>query len=287
MMTTAAQVVGVLLAIALVMPSVAYAGDRLLATGGASQIEGAGGGGLTPWALIAGYGTRDQVGGALFYTLVDSADSRLQSSGIAIGVHDRVEISLARQSFRQDEALQNRSIRQEIVGLKVRVAGDAIFAPDEWLPQVALGLQYKKNRDMQVPLELGARHGSGTDFYLSASKLYLAGLAGRNVLLNATLRATKANQLGLLGFGGDKRDRYQAQLECSAVMLINDYVALGVEYRAKPDNLSAFREDDFSDVFATWFINKKLAVTAAYTRMGQIVDKKNQNGVYFSLQISH
>ena len=287
MKTTAAQVVGVLLAIVLAMPSVAYAGDRLLATGGASQIEGAGGGGLTPWALIAGYGTRDQVGGALFYTLVDSGDSRLHSSGIAIGLHDRVEISLARQSFSRNNAQPNRSIRQEIVGLKVRLAGDAIFAPDEWMPQVALGLQYKKNRDMQTPTELGARHGSGADFYLSASKLYLAGFAGRNVLLNATLRATKANQLGLLGFGGDQRDRYQAQLEGSAVVLINDYVALGVEYRAKPDNLSAFREDDFSDVFATWFINKKLAVTAAYTRMGQIVDKQNQNGIFISLQFSH
>ena len=36
----------------------ARAGDRLLATGGVSQVEGAGGGGLVPWALIAGYGTR-------------------------------------------------------------------------------------------------------------------------------------------------------------------------------------------------------------------------------------
>jgi hypothetical protein len=37
-------------------------GSRLHATGGVSQIEGAGGGGLTPWVLITGYGSRDQVG---------------------------------------------------------------------------------------------------------------------------------------------------------------------------------------------------------------------------------
>jgi hypothetical protein len=35
---------------------------KLLATGGVSQVEGAGGGGLTPWALITGYGTRDSYG---------------------------------------------------------------------------------------------------------------------------------------------------------------------------------------------------------------------------------
>jgi len=44
----------------------AMAGDRLLATGGVSQIEGAGGGGLTPWALITGYGTDAQIGGTAF-----------------------------------------------------------------------------------------------------------------------------------------------------------------------------------------------------------------------------
>jgi len=46
----------------------AIAGDRLLATGGVAQIEGAAGGGLTPWALITGYGTDAQIGGSAFYT---------------------------------------------------------------------------------------------------------------------------------------------------------------------------------------------------------------------------
>ncbi|OYW32390.1 MAG: hypothetical protein B7Z51_03330, partial [Methyloversatilis sp. 12-65-5] len=36
-----------------------HAGDRLIATGGVTQIEGAAGGGLNPWAVIAGYGTRE------------------------------------------------------------------------------------------------------------------------------------------------------------------------------------------------------------------------------------
>lgn len=53
----------------------AQAGDRLLATGGVTQLEGAAGGGLTPWALIAGYGTRDQIGASAFLTHVDTGDS--------------------------------------------------------------------------------------------------------------------------------------------------------------------------------------------------------------------
>ena len=41
------------------------------------------------------------------------------------------------------------------------------------------------------------------DLYIAATKLYFAALAGRNVILDATLRRTRANQFGLLGFGGD------------------------------------------------------------------------------------
>ena len=50
------------------------AGERLLATGGVMQIEGSAGGGLTPWALIAGYGTREEIGASAFYTHAKTND---------------------------------------------------------------------------------------------------------------------------------------------------------------------------------------------------------------------
>lgn len=265
---------------------VAAAADRLLATGGVTQIEGAAGGGLVPWAVIAGYGTRDQLGVTAFHTNVDIDDFKLKSSGIAVGINDRVELSLSRQLFGLGSTVPGLSIRQDVIGAKVKLVGDAVSDQDSWMPQIAVGFQHKRNRDMAVPRALGARHDSGTDFYVSATKLYLAGLAGRNVLLNATFRATKANQLGLLGFGGDKRDRPRFELETSIAILLTDSFALGAEYRFKPDNLSVFREDDYYDVFAAWFINKKASLTLAYARLGQIADKKNQDGVYLSIQLS-
>ena len=54
---------------------------KLLATGGVSQIEGAGGGGLANWTLITGYGTRDGIGANFHYTTVLLPDYRLQSAG--------------------------------------------------------------------------------------------------------------------------------------------------------------------------------------------------------------
>jgi hypothetical protein len=266
---------------------VAHAGDRLLATGGAQMVEGAGGGGIVPWALIAGYGTRDQVGGSAFCTRVDTSDFDLDSCGIAAGLFDRVELSFASQRFDAASVIPGLALRMQATGIKVKVFGDALYDQDTPWPQVAVGAMYKRNRDMAVPSAIGARRGSDTDFYVSATKIWLAGLAGRNVVGTVTARATRANQLGLLGFGGDKRDSYSLQPEISAAVLLTDQLALGAEYRWKPDNLSAFKEEDFSDAFLAWFPSRYVAVTLAYAKLGVVAGKPSQGGAYLSVQLTY
>ena len=262
------------------------AGGRLLATGGVTQIEGVGGGGLVPWALISGYGTRDQVGLTAFYTQADPSDFRLHSAGVAVGIHDRVEISLAQQHLGLGSTVPGKSIDQNMLGIKLKILGDAVFDQDRWWPQVAVGAIYKHNEDMAVPRLLGAKRDADTDFYLSATKVYLAAVFGRNLLLNATVRATRTNQMGLLGFGGDKNDHYQAMGEVSGGVFLCDKMLLGAEYRQKPDNLSAFREQDFHDFFIAFVPSKRISITAAYAVLGQIADKKDQEALYLSLQLS-
>ena len=267
--------------------AVASGQGRILATGGITDVEGAAGGGIVPWALIAGYGTKDEIGATASYTYLDIRDFRLQAASVAVGIHDRVEVSLARQRFGLGSTVPGVSIQQDIVGLKLRVVGDAVYDQDRWLPQIAAGLQYKHNRDYDfIPQALGASRSSGTDVYVSATKLFLAGAAGRNVLLNATARATKANQLGLLGFGGDLNDRYRVVFEGSAALFLTDRVGVGYEVRQKPNNLSAFREQAYQDVFVAWLPNKHVALTIAYAKLGRIADKKRQEGLYLSGQLS-
>ena len=267
--------------------ALAEPGARLLATGGVTQIEGAAGGGLVPWALIAGYGTRDQVGGTAFYTRADPSNFSLSSAGIAVGLFDRVELSIAEQRFGLGSTVPGRTIKQDVVGIKLKMAGDAVYDQDTLMPQIALGAQYKRNHDFDlVPRALGARKSSGVDYYVAATKLFLGAVAGRNLLLNGTLRATKANQMGLLGFGGDLRDRYSVHFESSAGIFLNDHLLLGAEYRHKPNNLSVFKEDAFKDVFIAFIPAKYVALTAAYARFGNIADKNNQRGLYLSLQVS-
>ena len=260
---------------------------KLLLTGGVTQFEGAAGGGLTPWAVIGGYGTRDQIGANAFYTQVAVDDYTLDSYGALIGFYDRVELSFARQRF-DTEAVgaalglgRGFTIGQDVLGVKVKVAGDAVLEQDTWMPQIAIGLQRKDNDRGALLSAIGARSDSGTDFYVSATKLFLA----QSLLLNATLRFTEANQFGILGFGGDKDDGHEPHLEASAAWLLNRKLAIGAEYRSKPDNLDIAGEDHAWDVFLAWAPAKKVSLTVAWVDLGNIVIADNQGGLYASLQV--
>ncbi|MGN2392815.1 DUF3034 family protein [Pelomicrobium sp. G1] len=262
-------------------------GGKLLLTGGVTQIEGAAGGGLTPWAVIGGYGTRDQLGANAFFTHARTGDYRFQAAGVLVGLYDRVELSYARQSF-DTRAVGGAlglgdgfKFHVDVYGLKVKVAGDAVLEQDTWLPQIAVGAQYKKNDQGEIVRAVGAKRDSGTDFYIAATKLFL----DQSLLLNGTLRATKANQLGILGFGGDKEDRYKPQFEGSAALLLRRDLAVGAEYRSKPNNLGIAKEDDWWDVFVAWAPTKNVSLTAAYVNLGNVVIRDDQKGLYLSLQI--
>ena len=262
-------------------------GGKLLLTAGVSQVEGAAGGGLTPWAVIGGYGTDGQFGGSAFLTRVDVGDYHLDTVGALVGLHDRVELSIARQRFDTEKVGgllglgDGFTLQQDIVGIKVRVAGDAVLDSDRAMPQIAIGAQYKRNDQSAVLDFIGAGSDSGTDVYVSATKLMLA----HGLLLNGTLRFTKANQIGILGFGGDRHDGYRPQLELSAAYLLTRTLAIGAEYRTKPDNLSIAGEDDWKDVFIAWAPNRRVSLTVAYVDLGNIVIRDHQRGVYASLQV--
>ncbi len=278
-----------LLALALLLPAwrvLAQDSGRLLATSGVSQLEGAGGGGLVPWALITGYGTNGAVGGNAHDTLAVTSDFTLESAGAAVGVHDRVELSYAHLWFdtRQAGARlgigRGTTITEDVAGLKVRLFGDAVYDQDRWLPQVAAGVQFKSNDDHALLKAIGARSAQGVDLYLSATKIFLA----QSLLVNATVRATEANQFGLLGFGGDRTAGYRPEFEGSVAFLATRRLAFGAELRTKPDNLRFAHEGPALDAFAAFFVNKHLSVTLAYVDLGPVANQGRQDGAYLSLQ---
>jgi hypothetical protein len=293
----ASRVAGLALVLLALLPSFAFAqldappittdrayGGKLVATGGLSQFEGAGGGGLTPWALITGYGTNTQIGANGHFTRIATNDLHINSYGAALGLYDRVEFSVARQDLNTENIGTSLglgkgfTIRQDVLGLKVKIAGDAVLEQDSLLPQIALGAQFKHNNRGPMIAALNVGTNDGVDIYLSATKLILS----QSLLINGTVRLTKANQTGLLGFKGG----YEPMAEGSVALLLSRNWAVGAEYRMKPNNLANLtKEHDWVDAFVAWFPTKNLSVTAAYVRLGHIVTAKNQNAFYLSMQV--
>jgi Protein of unknown function (DUF3034) len=259
------------------------AGDRLQWTGAVTEVEGAAGGGVVPWALIGGLEADDQFGTTAFATYVDTSDFSLRTAGVGLDYGDRIELTFARQRFDAGSVLPGLTLGQDIVGLKVRLVGDAVFSPDEYLPQIALGAQWKRTLDFdQIPRAVGAARGADADLYIAFTKLHFAALAGHNVILDATVRRTRANQFGLLGFGG-AGSSFGWMPEASAAVWLNEQLLLGAEYRDKPNNLRAFRESAAQDIFLAWGPMKNLTLTVAWADLGDIAGKSAQRGLYASL----
>jgi len=279
---------------------------KLLLTGGVSSIEGSAGGGLTPWAVIGSNATAGETGGSAYLTHVGTRDYGLNIYGAAVGINDRYELSIARQDFNTRDTgvalgLPGLHLKQTIVGAKVRVLGDAVLDSDTLVPQVAVGVQYKSLGSTGLDgtlTALGAKR-SGVDVYVSATKLFL----GQSLLVNGTLRATKANQNGLLGYGatlGGNENRYSLQPEFSVAWLLSKNVAVGAEYRFMRNKLESagraaglgngLRSEDWKDIFIAWAPTKNLSLTLAYVDLGVIVPattgSRKQTGYYLSAQVA-
>jgi Protein of unknown function (DUF3034) len=279
---------------------------KLVLTGGVSTIDGAAGGGLTPWAVIGTNATGGEVGASAHITRVNTKDYGLTAYGAALGFRERFELSLARQDFNTGitgSALgaPGLHLKQTIVGGKVRLAGDAVLDSDTLMPQIAAGLEYKTLDSSALDPTLSALGAKreGVDVYVSATKLFLA----QGILVNGTLRATKANQNGLLGFGatlGGANNSYRLQPEVSVAYLLRKDLAVGVEYRRMPNNLQVagaaaglgdgLRSSDWKDLFIAWAPTKNLSLTLAYVDLGLIVPattgNRKQTGTYVSAQLA-
>ncbi len=279
---------------------------KLLLTGGVSTVDGAAGGGLTPWAVIGSQATEGEIGFTAHVTRVVTTDYALSTYGAALGWNDRVELSLAKQDFNTGVTgtllgLSGLRLKQDIVGIKIKLAGDAVLDSDSLMPQIAAGVQFKSlgSTGLDATLTaLGAKR-SGTDFYVSATKLFLA----QGILLNGTLRATKANQNGLLGFGatlGGAKNGYEVLPEISLAFLLRNNLAIGAEYRKMSNRLQVaglaaglgdgLQSSDWKDIFVAWAPSKNLSLTFAYVDLGLIVPattgRRSQTGAYLSAQVA-
>lgn len=260
-------------------------GGKLLLTDGVTSVEGAAGGGLASWALIGGRATDAGIGGGAHVTHVRTGSFDLTAYGVKMGLFDRVELSWTRQSFDTRAAGaalglgRGFTFGQHVLGAKLRLAGDAVY-DEAWLPQIAVGVQHKIADKDAILRAVGARRTRDTDLFVSATKVVLH----HGLVVAGTARLTRANQFGLLGFGGDRKAGRSLQVEASVGKLLSPRLLVGAEYRSKPDNLAFAQEDDAFDLFAAWAVHRNVNLTLAYADLGDIATVDSQRGVFLSLQ---
>ena len=304
------------------LTTVAHAdvGSRLLATGGITGFEGAGGGGITPWAFISGYGSREEINGTANVQLLNLGEYSMTTYGLSAGFFDRFELGIQRQKLDVSSGITSNvfslltdgvittapstSIEQDVFTLKVRLAGDGVYDQNSWLPQLAMGAHYKKNRNFNdtlltstgdgplpgqgVPRILGAKSKDGTDVFLSATKLFLGWPHGYNLLANVTARYTRANVFGLLGFGREGDNGYSLEWESSIAILPTPNTAIGIEIRTQSNRLNGLaKEDTVSDFFIAWFPSKSYSLTAAYVDLGNLPFQPDSSGFYLTFSANY
>lgn len=240
------------------------------------NIEGSGGGAIVPWAYIANP-PKDgqQIGmpsaGAWFWT---SSDYDFYFLNAAISPHKRVELGIAyanldiselRSDLKADSlAALGAGLDGNEDDLSMIVAHVKLLLVEETdtLPAIAVSAEYKKSlniEDMADDLTAGVRSigglsaapgllewmgyddDSGVDFNVMATKLWKN--TPLPILTSLSIRATKANQTGFLGFSDD----WKIQPEATVAVVARGDLIIGAEYRSKPDELNSVNEYLFTN----------------------------------------
>ncbi len=156
----------------------------------------------------------------------------------------------------------------------------------KWLPALTFGVDYKVNAGIsQVNKELngtlttlGIPGNQGVDFTLYASKLLT--FLPRPVLINAGGRATRGQELGLLGFSNN----YSFLFEGNVAIFLTDWLILAGEYRQQPNDYTAIpglvsKSGDWWTVDLAWVVSKNFTIAGGYGYFGNVLNH-NANGVW-------
>ena len=263
-------------------------GGGFLATDGDRTTAGSADGSIVPWAVVSGYDSAGQIGGGAFLTGAQPQDVTSAANGGSFTLFNRVEMRLTQRAFylrgfARAPGETDATLRRIEAGAKLRLFGDLVGSA--W-PQISVGLQYKGRERLQTPSSVATRRHSDLDIYLSVSKLWLAGPVDRSWFANVTLRSTRANQLGLRGFGSEHDNARSLLFEASGGLFLNRYWAIGAEYRQKPDQLGLAQQRDWHDVFVGWFPNKHMAIIGAHTRFGPFSEDPSQDAWYLKTLVN-
>jgi hypothetical protein len=254
---------------------VVYAGVPL------SNLEGVGGVAFNPLAYPANPGTsldddsnsssiwkhvgKPQLGS--WYVHLGQSHIDWTTIGVSETFFKRLEVSYGH------EAISVRgldTIHKDNLGLKF-----LLLEEGDVIPAVSFGTVFK-----QTTFDSPGVDRSGNDYYLVATK-FIKGLP-KPVLLSGGFISTKGRTLGVLGFDDDRREVFFGNVD----VILLENVAVGFEYR-QGAHYSDWKDADYWDAHAAWFVNKNLTLVGAYVNAGDVSSTSKVglgDGVVFSIQ---
>ena len=156
------------------------------------------------------------------------------------------------------------------------------------MPAIAAGATFMYNPNIQTIDRrlggglrgLGFERNNGTDFTLTATKMFPTLFFGRPLIATGGIRFSQAAQIGALGFG----DAYRMTGEGSILAFITDCVILGYEYRQKKNPYGELGnllgpEDDWHTVIVAFCISPQCCVAVGWGHFGNIANN-DANGVW-------
>jgi hypothetical protein len=209
---------------------------------------------------------------------------------------DRVELGYAFQTLSLDdlpndiEAATGIKISDDFVNLHNFNARVALVKEGEfgqsWMPAITGGIHYKYNDTISTMnselggtlTSIGIEDNSGFDYTLYGSKMLT--FLPRPVLINVGLRSTEAAHIGLLGFTGER----DLVVEGNIVVFVTDRLALGGEYRQKPNSYTQIpgligQEDDWWSVVFGYVASNNVTVSGGYFNLGQVLNSKENTAL--------
>ncbi|NOZ21392.1 MAG: DUF3034 family protein [Planctomycetes bacterium] len=295
------------------------------------QLEGMGGIGLNPTAYVINPEPIDENGifglPAVGSTYVFHKNSGFDLYAVHISetLFKRLELSYSHWNFQlggypaRIKGLTQRlgvpggiDIRTRHIGVDVFNMKALFLDENAWdipfIPAMSFGVSFKWNQDIhKIDRRLGGylqaqgyEHDHSADLVWTFTKTFSKiNIGDKSILPNPFLvtggvRVSDGAQLGILGFTGRKR----ATFEGSVVYFINDWVAIGAEYRGKPFSLRGdddwaagepdlglvANEDDWWDVCAGFVLSENLTFSLAYAHLGDIADRQVNGAWYFQLK---
>ncbi len=290
-------------------------------------IDSGGGGAIVPWAYISNAPKKGGIGmpAASIWTWVSDSYT-INFWPVAVSIGDRLELGFAYQNLdistlksdlRGDSAaaLGANRLDTKLDNLQMITAHakfQFVKESENW-PAMAISVSYKKALDVdelddnltanvrnaglvaangpKVMEWMGVDDDDGFEVNLMATKLWKTKIP---ILTAVNLRYTQANQLGFLGFSDD----WSLNPEFTLAILPEPNVAIGIEYRKKPDELKSvndylrantavpglgtlndytFGEDDFIDFFVAYLPTPNLTIAAGIANIGNVVHRETKS----------